>query len=203
MGAIDLDVGQHKPGQCFQGLHQTNTVPGVCSDRRYVSPGVLYAHALAIEREAETRCREFAAFMAGWGNDGTADLFNQLAAIEAQYASRVMKKSAGIEIPVIESGEFSWLDSGAPVPEARALVFRTMTPRLALEIAQSAKEQAKAFFLRVWADTRNAGVRELASELAQDEDLQLASVKDALARLPRPLLSAGEPMGDPTLEQQL
>ena len=203
MGAIDLDVGQRYRKQGFQALEPMNDAPGIRSGRKHVSPGVLYAHALAIEYEAETRCREFAGFLADCGNDGTAELFRQLAEIEAQYAIRVIKKSVGIEIPVIESDEFAWLDNGVPVSEARALIFRTMTPRMALEIAQCAKERARAFFLRVWADSRNARVRELASEFALDEELQLATVKEALMRLPQPLLAGVEPVGDPTLQQQM
>jgi rubrerythrin len=167
------------------------------------SLGVLYAHALAIEHEAEARYREFAILMADYGNDATAELFSRLAEFEAKHAFELTKRSMGIEIPVIDSGEYAWLDYGAPLPEAHAFIFRMMTPRLALEIALRAEKQSKAFFERVRAESRHAGVRALAAEFARDEESHVEWVSNALAQLPKPFPSDEELVGDPTIEQQL
>lgn len=169
---------------------------------RIGSPGVLFAHALAIEFEAEARYREFAEHMADRGDDALAELFGRLAEFEAEHALRLAKKSFGIEIPDLAPGEYAWLECGPPVPEARAFIYRMMTPRLALEIALRAERQAKAFFERVQAESRNAGVRELAAEFASDEEAHIASISAAIARLPAPFAPDEDLPGDPTIEQQ-
>lgn len=170
--------------------------------RKIGSLGVLYAHALAIEHEAEARYRELANHMADVGNDVLLNLFRQLAQFEGEHAFRLAKKSVGVEIPLLAPGEYAWLDCGAPVPEARAFVFRMMTPRMALEIALAAEERAQAFFERVRVESRNAALRELAAEFAAEEESHVAWVKDALARLPQPYQPSEDRPGDPGIEQQ-
>lgn len=203
MDAMDLDAGQRNIRQDFPVPHRRNAAQKVRSRKQIVSLGVLYAHALAIEYEAEARYREFATLMVDYGNDTTAELFLRLAEFELEHAVHLTKRSLGIEIPIIDPSEYAWLDSGAPVPEARAFIFSMMTPRLALEIALRAEELAKAFFERVRAESRDAGIRELAAEFALDEEAHVAWVKDALARLPQPLQPSEEQPGDPTIEQRM
>ena len=201
MNATNLDEEQREARTTPQVLQQEKT--RARSRRQIGSLGILYAHALAIEHEAEARYREFAAHMADTGNDAVADVFARLAEFEGEHSFHLAKKSLGIEIPLLAPGEYAWLDSGAPVPEARAFVYRMMTPRLALEIALRAEERAKAFFEQVRAESRNAGIRKLAAEFALDEESHIAWVKDALARLPQPLQPSEERPGDPTIEQQM
>jgi rubrerythrin len=166
------------------------------------SLGMLYAHALAIEHEAAARYREFASHMADYGNDRVANLFVRLSQFEGEHAFHLAKKSLGVKIPALAPGEYAWLDCGAPLPEARALVYRMMTPRAALEIALRAEERAKAFFERVCAETCNDGIRELAAEFVLDEVSHIAWVNDALAHLPTPYQPSEDQPGDPTIEQQ-
>jgi len=167
------------------------------------SLAMLYAHALAIEHEAEASYRELAARMADFGNDTVADLFHRLAEFEGEHAFHLAKRCVGIEIPLLAPGEYAWLDCGAPVPEARAFVYRMMTPRLALEIALRAEEQARAFFEHIRYESLDAGIRELATEFTLDEASHIAWVKDALARLPQPFQPNEDLPGDPTIEQRM
>jgi rubrerythrin len=170
--------------------------------RQIGSLGTLYAHALAIEHEAETSYRELAAHMADCGNDTVADLFIRLAEFEGEHAFHLAKKSAGVDIPLLAPGEYAWLDCGAPVPEARAFVYRMMTPRLALQIALRAEERAKAYFEQIGAESHDAGIRKLAAEFALDEESHIAWVKDALAYLPQPFQPSEEQPVDPAIEQR-
>lgn len=202
MDAILLHAGQRKIGRDVPALDPRIGASKVRSSKQIVSLGVLYAHALAIEYEAEARYHEFATLMADYGNNTVADLFLRLAEFEAEHAYHLAKKSVGIEIPVIDPGEYAWLDSGAPVPEARAFIFRMMTPRLALEIALRAEKQAKAFFERVRVESRNASVRKLGAEFARDEQSHIDWVSDALALLPLQFRADEDQPGDPTIEQQ-
>jgi rubrerythrin len=203
MDAIHLHQEKLKIGRRFPALDPRKAAKKARSSKQIVSLGELYAHALAIEHEAVARYREFATVMADYGNDTTAELFLRLSEFEAQYAFHLAKKSVGIEIPIIDPGEYAWLDSGGPVPEARAFVFRMLTPRLALEIALLAKKQAKAFFDRVRIESPNANVRKLAGGFATDEQSHIDRVTDALAQLPRPFRPDEELLGDPTIEQRV
>jgi rubrerythrin len=194
--------GSRKAGR-LPGVLQPKKVKAVRSPRRKISSlGVLYAHALAIEHEAEARYRELASHMADVGNDVLLNLFRQLAQFEGEHAFRLAKQSVGVDIPLLAPGEYAWLDSGAPVPEARALVFRMMTPRMALEIALAAEERAKAFFEQILAESRNSAIRHLAADFAAEEESHVAWVKEALARLPRPYQPSEDQPGDPGIEQQ-
>jgi rubrerythrin len=171
--------------------------------RRVGSVSALYAHAMTIEHEAVVRYREFAAHMAEHGNDTVADLFRNFAQFGAEHAYHLAKKTAGMALPKLAAGEYSWLDQDAPVPEAHAFVLRMLTPRLALEIALRAEERAKAFFDKVIDESSDAGVRKAALELALDEQAHIAWVNEALARVPKPYQPTDEQPGDPTIPQQL
>ena len=171
--------------------------------RRVGSVGALYAHAMAIEHEAVVRYREFAAHMAEHGNDTVAELFSNLAQFGTEHAYHLAKKNAGMALPKLAAGEYSWLDREAPVPEAHAFVLRMLTSRLALEIALRAEERAKAFFEKVIDESSDASVREVALDMARDEQTHIAWVNEALARMPKPYHATEEQPADPTLPQQL
>jgi len=169
--------------------------------RRIGSVGALYAHALFMAREAAERYSEFALSMADHGNDQVATLFRLLAEFEAEHAFHLAKSSVGLSLPRIAAGEHAWLDHDAPVPEARAFVFRMLTPRMALEIALRAEERAKAFFDMVVAESSDAAIRAVALDMARNEESHIAWVNEALERIPqRP---SDDEYGDPTMPQLL
>ena len=171
--------------------------------RRVGSVSALYAHAMVIEREAVVRYREFAAHIAEHGNDTVAELFRNLAQFGTEHAYQLAKKTAGMALPKLATGEYSWLDQEAPVPEAHAFVLRMLTPRLALEIALRAEQRAKAFFDKVIDESSDAAIREVALDMARDEEAHIAWVNEALARVPKPYQPTEEQPGDPTIAQQL
>ncbi|MBI4293820.1 MAG: ferritin family protein [Betaproteobacteria bacterium] len=203
MDAIHLHGGHPKIDRGFAPPGSRRAATKARSSKPIGSLGELYAHAFAIEHEAAVRYREFAALMANCGNDTTAELFGRLAQFGVERAFHLAKKSVGIEIPIVDPGHCAWLDDGVLVPEARAFIFRMMTPRMALEIALRAEKRAKAYFERVFAESRNAGVRKLAAEFVRDEQSHIDWVTDALARLPMPFRADGDQPGDRTIEQQV
>jgi len=154
--------------------------------RNIRSTAELYAHALAIEREAAARYREFAARMDDEGNDTAARLFRELAGFEGQHAAQLERETRGMLLPSLAPGDYAWLDSGAPETAAHDLVFRLMTPSDALEIALAAELRAQKFFERVLRQASDPHLRELASEMAQEEQVHAAWVREALARTPDP-----------------
>jgi rubrerythrin len=194
---------RNKARPLAQGPGHDKAAPREDRRRRVGSVGALYAHAMAIEREAVVRYREFAAHMAERGNDTVAELFRHLAQFGTEHAYHLAKKTAGMALPNLAAGEYSWLDQDAPVPEAHAFVLRMLTPRLALEIALRAEQRAKAFFDTVIDEASDAGIRETALGMAREEEAQITWVNEALARVPKPYQATEEQPGDPTIPQQL
>jgi rubrerythrin len=146
----------------------------------------LYAHAIAIEREAAERYAELAVHMADLGNDAVAGLFQRLAGFEAEHLDALLRRTDGVELPELSAADYRWLDAGAPETAARELVFRLMTPRHALEIALGAEQRAQEFFEHVFATAADPALRALAQEMAAEEREHVSMVEDLLAQTPDP-----------------
>lgn len=146
----------------------------------------LYAHALAIEREAAARYLEFAERMADEGNAHVATLFRSLARFESEHVAQLEEATRDMRLPEIAQGQYAWLDAGAPETAAHDLVFRLMTPHAALEIALAAERRARRFFDQVYENSDDEQLRELALDMAREEDDHVAWVERALAANPDP-----------------
>jgi rubrerythrin len=169
---------------------------------RITSRAELYAHAIAIEREAVRSYREFSLRMADLGNDTLADLFGRLESLEQGHLRTLQAKTAAMTLPDLAPGEYAWLDNGAPVPEARELVFRMMTPRVALDVALVAEQRAKAFFQSVSTASRDRAICALAREFAAEEQIHIDTIQFALDGLPVRFDPAGQQWGEPAVPQQ-
>jgi rubrerythrin len=154
------------------------------------TPNELYAHAIAIEREAAERYSEFAERMDDLGNEATADVFGTLALYEAEHLEALRNRTEGVAIPALEAKQYSWLDDGAPETAARELVYRLLTPRQALLIALAAEQRAQAFFERVLMTARDPALRALAREMAADETEHVAIIERLLERTPPPAIDS-------------
>lgn len=152
------------------------------------SAAELYAHAIAIEREAAERYGELAERMEDEGREELAQVFGLLARVEAEHLDTLLARSEGIPIPEIEAGRYKWLDSGAPETPARELIYRLMTPRHALAIALHAEQRAEAFFDHVFWTAADPALRALAKEMAAEEREHVALVSKMLGETPEPTL---------------
>jgi rubrerythrin len=146
----------------------------------------LYAHAIAIEREAAERYGEFAERMDDLGNEALADLFGWLAGVEAEHLQTLERRTAGVALPRFAPGEYRWIDAAAPETAAHELVFRLMTPRHALDIALAAEKRAQAFFEGVLTSAQDPALRGLAREMAAEEQEHVRLVERLLERTPDP-----------------
>lgn len=153
---------------------------------RITSAGELYAHAIAIEREAAERYSEFAERMDDLGNAGAAEVFARLAGLEAEHLDALLHRTEGIALPRLAENGYRWLDARAPETAARELVFRLMTPRQGLAIALDAERRAQAFFEQVLMTAGDPALRALAREMAADEGEHIAMLEEMLARTPPP-----------------
>jgi rubrerythrin len=152
------------------------------------SPPELYAHAIAIEREAAARYAEFAERMEDTGREDLARVFGMLARLEAEHLEALERRTVGITLPAIAAGQYAWLDAGAPETHARELVYRLMTPRHALAIALAAERRAQAFFEQVYWTTSDPALRSLAREMAAEEREHVDMIASMLGDTPEPTL---------------
>lgn len=150
------------------------------------SAGDFLAHALAIEREAAERYREFAQQMLDHGNGDTARLFERLASREAEHARRIERRAADSAIALPNLQDYAWFGAAAPESAAHEFVFRLMTAADALKIALAAERRAQEFFERVGALTGDPEVSALASEFAVDEAEHVEAIAGAIAKEPDP-----------------
>jgi rubrerythrin len=148
------------------------------------SASALYAHAIAIEREAAERYADLARHMDDLGNEDVAELFRRLAVFEAEHLDTLEARTAGLTIPEIAANGYAWLDAAAPESLARELVYRLLTPRAALEIALDAERRAMKFFQDVKAGADDPALRALAQEMAMEEQGHVAMVEQVIARTP-------------------
>jgi rubrerythrin len=146
----------------------------------------LYAHALAIERDAATRYDELARFAIERGNRPLGALFAHLAAREAQHAKSIGLRTRGLELPLRKSWQFRWSGAAPPETVSPELGSRLATPHDALKVALEAEQRARAFYEQVFAAATDPGVKLLAAALAQEEGQHVELLERALATAPDP-----------------
>ncbi len=148
----------------------------------------LYAHAIAIEREAAGRYAELAQLMADRGSEAVAEVFSMLARLEAGHLDALLRRTEGMALPQIAAGQYRWLDAGAPETAAREWLFRLLTPRQALLIALDAERRAEVFFERVFVTCGDPALRSLAREMALEESEHVSMVARLIERTPDPVI---------------
>lgn len=144
----------------------------------------LYAHAIAMEREAAARYAEFAQRMSDLGNSAAAEIFATLAVLEGEHLEALLRRTRGMDVPEVRSHEYRWLDAGPPETPARELVFRLLTPHQALNIALDAERRSEAFFEQVLITSGDPALRALAREMAADEGEHALMLERLLERTP-------------------
>jgi len=144
----------------------------------------LYAHAIAIEREAAERYGELSSRMKELGNAAVAELFEKLGAMEAEHLQTLERRTDGVPVPALRLDQYRWLDAGAPETTARELVYRFMTPRAALLIALDAEKRAQSFFEYVQRTASDPALHALAKEMAIEEKEHVGMVERLLEATP-------------------
>jgi len=150
----------------------------------------LYAHAIAIEREAAERYSELAVRMHDKGREDLARVFDMLASVESGHRDALLARTAGVLLPAIPRGQYRWLSDAAPETAANDLVMRLLTPHGALAIALQAEQRALAFFESVFATCHDPALRTLAREMAAEEQEHVALIEGMLARTPQDRLAS-------------
>jgi rubrerythrin len=145
----------------------------------------LYAHAIAIERQAAERYQELAVRMDDEGREDLAHAFALLAQAEAGHLQALQARTEGVALPEIPGGRYQWLVADAPETAARQFFFRLMTPRDALHVALQAEHRAQAFFEGVFMSCDDPALRALAREMAAEEQEHVALIERLIEGTPR------------------
>ena len=146
---------------------------------------LFYAQAIAIEREAAARYREFAHRMTGYGNTRTAELFLRLARFESEHAERLLDRTAGMKLPSVEQLRHGLVKGSQSEVATYEFLYRRVLPHHALLMALAAERRAKAYFERMRKTTRDLEIRRLSAEFAREEGEHIAWIEQALAAEPQ------------------
>jgi rubrerythrin len=146
----------------------------------------LLAYSLAMETEAVERFYDLAEQMETHHNYEVADLFRKLAKIEGLHIDNVRRAAAGKELPALLAWEYEWEGGESPEGGAMEEAHYLMQPWHAIELAMHGEQRAAAFFRHVAATAVVETTRQMALELAAEEDEHVALLKQWQERFPKP-----------------
>jgi rubrerythrin len=142
----------------------------------------LYAHALAIERDAFKRFVELERYMRDVGYDYIADEFERIGREEQEQYEALAIGTAERELPPLAEWEYAWHYLGAQSPKA----VPPKSARDALALALATERRAQNFYLDVAEHAPDDAVCAFAAEMATDEQRHVMRLEELLAREPAP-----------------
>jgi rubrerythrin len=189
MGAISsrqTGMAAKRPKASTAASKPRRRSPGVArTTRRFGPVEAFYAQAIAIEREAAARYREFAQQMAGYGNARTAELFARLAQFESEHAERLLEKTAGMKLPSVEQMRRGLVEGSRSEAATYEFLYRRVLPHHALLMALAAERRAKAYFERMQKASADPEIRKLSRAFAREEAEHITWIEQALAVEPQ------------------
>ena len=141
----------------------------------------LIAHAIAYERQAASRFREYAEHLHELGCDGAAEAFRRMERIERAHLESLQECVAGGAPPVLEPRDY--MRHLLATRNALELAFPA-TPRNAREalvLALAAERRAEIYYRDAAANAADPRVRGLAADLAAGEHRHVRVVERLLA----------------------
>jgi rubrerythrin len=156
--------------------------------RPILSLGEFLAHGIAIEREAAERYREFEQHFAKKGEEVLSGLCGNLAGHEEEHLREMVERSRSLQLPVIATDDYRWLESASPEAPERELFYSVASPRDLLLLALRSEAGAQFFFAWVARTSPDAVVRELARGMSREEAQHVQWIEQALQyRSPSPI----------------
>ena len=151
----------------------------------------LYAHSLAIEREAYKRFLELERFMRDAGMDHIADELEKIGREEQEQYEALALGTAERQLPQIEDWEYAWHYLGPDADAVRA----PRSTREVLELALATELRAQNFYIDVAEHAADDAVCAFAAEMAADEQRHITRLEQLLAREPELAKSVDEDAG--------
>jgi rubrerythrin len=142
----------------------------------------LYAHALAVEREAAKRFSELERSMRDAGIDHLAEEFAKIGGEEREQYEALALGTADRKLPELRAWEYAWHFLG---PQAE-IAFKPKNAREALKQAIASERRAQNFYTDVAEHSMDDSVCAFAAEMAVDEQRHVKRLEALLAREPEP-----------------
>ena len=140
----------------------------------------LYAHALAIERDAFKRFVELERYMRDVGYDHIADEFERIGREEQEQYEALAIGTAERDLPALAEWEYAWHYLGPQSVKSEA----PKSAREALTLALATERRAQNFYLDVAEHAPDDAVCAFAAEMAADEQRHVMRLEELLAREP-------------------
>jgi rubrerythrin len=140
----------------------------------------LYAHSLAIERDAFKRFVELERYMRDCGMDAVADEFEKIGREEQEQYEALALGTCDRELPAVAEWEYAWHYLGAKVEKTPA----PRNAREALQMALATERRAQNFYIDVAEHANDDAVCAFAAEMAVDEQRHVQRLEQLLAREP-------------------
>jgi rubrerythrin len=146
----------------------------------------LYAHALAVEREAAKRFAELERFMRDAGMDHIADELESIGREEREQYELLAIGTAGRDLPQVSPWEYAPHFLGPQADVVRA----PRSAREALTLAISTERRTQNFYVDVAEHATDDTMCAFAAEMAADESRHIVRLERLLAREPDPAAAA-------------
>jgi rubrerythrin len=140
---------------------------------------IFYAHALAIEREAAQRYREFESYFAARGEAVLAAICGMLARMEGEHYAQLARAAEGLALPDPDPA-YGWSAEAPAESGPRKEFYRITSTEQLLEIALEGEIRAQRFFAWTAESALDDTVRALAEGMAQEESRHIRWVTQAL-----------------------
>lgn len=152
----------------------------------------LYAHALALERDATKRFDVFARCMREAGYDYLAEEFEAIGKEEREQYELLAEGTRNANLPAVTPWEYAWhyMGPAADVVDAPASV------RDVLKLAPSAERRTQNFYADVAESVEDDAISAFAAEMAADESRHVERLERLLAREPEPSSLGDEDPGE-------
>lgn len=144
----------------------------------------LLAHALALEVEAVERYADLAELMESHNNREVAELFMKMSEIEKLHVEEIRRQISSRKLTKLPAIRYQWVTAEGPETTDPADLHYLMTPYQALTLALLNEQRACDFYKAVLAACTDEASRELAGELAAEEEEHVALIKAWLAKVP-------------------
>ena len=153
----------------------------------------LYAHALAIEREAFKRFVELERMMRDAGADYLADEFERIGREEQEQYEALALGTAERALPAVSSWEYAWHYLGPDAPTAAT----PKSTREAIAAALAVERRAQNFYVDVAEHAHDDAICAFAAEMAADEQRHIQRLEQLLLREPEAAAVLEEAEGSP------
>jgi rubrerythrin len=152
------------------------------------------AHALEMEVESAERYRELADNMEVHNNPEVAALFRRLAAEGDTHVKQVQQLAASTQLPDIAPWAFKWSSPDGPESATMDDVHYLMNRCQALKLALHNEIRGLDFYRQVAARSPKAGVRQLAAQMAGEEQSHVTMLQSLLCGMEEE--AAARPLAD-------